>query len=107
MADPWADTTQGLVIFPSGRRVRGRGLRQPTQGQPPTFAVELTRRPAPDPPWTRHWVPWPDFWLPRDPAHAFRALSTAHDVADHERVEITCGGGVGRTGTGLAALCVL
>jgi hypothetical protein len=44
MADPWADTTQGLVIFPSGRRVRGRGLRKPRQGQPPTFAGWARRR---------------------------------------------------------------
>lgn len=50
---------------------------------------------------------WPDFWLPADPAGALTALAWARERADEERVEIACGRGVGRTGTGLAALCVL
>jgi hypothetical protein len=107
MAEPWTDDTRGLVVLPSGRRVRGRGLRSPADGQLPTFAVELTGRPGPEPSWERVWVRWPDFWVPSDPEEALAALARAHRLADGERVEITCGGGIGRTGTGLAALCVL
>lgn len=107
MTGPWADGTPGLVVLPSGRRVRGRALRSPAAGTPPTFAVELTGRPAPEPAWERAWVAWPDFWLPADPAAALAALIRAHQLAGAGRVEIACGGGTGRTGTGLAALCVL
>ena len=107
MAELWTDDTRGLVVLPSGRRVRGRALRSPLDGQPPTFAVELTGRPTPEPPWERLWVRWPDSWLPSNPDEALAALTRAHQLASHERVEIACGGGVGRTGTALAALCVL
>jgi hypothetical protein len=107
VAEPWSDDTRGLVVLPSGRCLRGRGLRSPAGGQLPTFAVELTGRPGPEPRWERMWVRWPDFWLPLDPDEALAALTRAHLLARSERVEITCGGGVGRTGTGLAALCVL
>jgi len=107
MAEPWTDDICGLVVLPSGRRVRGRSLRSPAEGQLPTFAVELTGRPGPEPSWKRVWVRWPDFWLPSDPDEALAALTWAHQLAGSERVEITCGGGIGRTGTGLAALCVL
>lgn len=57
-----------------------------------------------DPRW---WVRWPDFGLPLDRDHALQTLRAAHDALPDERVEVTCGGGVGRTGTGLAALAVL
>ena len=107
MAEPWTDDTGGLLVLPSGRRLRGRSLRSPAEGQAPTFAVEVTGRPGPEPPWERVWVRWPDFWLPADPDEALAALIQAHRLADSERVEITCSGGVGRTGTALAALCVL
>lgn len=50
---------------------------------------------------------WSDFWLPADPDEALAALRRAHQLANEERVEITCDGGIGRTGTGLAALCTL
>lgn len=54
-----------------------------------------------DPRW---WVRWPDFGLPLDRGRAVEILCAAHDVLRTERVEVSCGGGVGRTGTGLAAL---
>lgn len=107
MPEPWSDDTPGLVVLPSGRRVRGRGLRSPVQGQLPTFALELVGRRRPEPAWEREWVRWPDFWLPSDPEEALAALTRAHRLAGEERVEVSCGGGVGRTGTGLAALRVL
>lgn len=107
VTDPWTDGTQGLVVLPSGRRLRGRGLRWPADDQLPSFAVELPGRPGPEPRWERVWVRWPNFWLPSDPDEAAAALTRARRLAVSERVEIAGGGGIGRTGTGLAAMCVL
>ncbi len=50
---------------------------------------------------------WPDFWLPTDRAVFGQALRQALARAEAERVEVACGGGVGRTGTALACLAVL
>jgi protein-tyrosine phosphatase len=52
-------------------------------------------------------VRWPDFRTPASTEDAIAALQEAHERAAHERVEVACGGGVGRTGTGLAALAIL
>jgi protein-tyrosine phosphatase len=53
-------------------------------------------------------VRWPDFWVPTDRADALDALHEAHTRAlSGERVEVACHGGIGRTGTALAALAVL
>ena len=38
---------------------------------------------------------------------AISALAEAYERSVRERVEIACGGGVGRTGTALAAIAVL
>jgi len=55
----------------------------------------------------REWIRWRDFWVPSDPGAAVRVLRSAHARAATERVLVTCGGGVGRTGTALAAMAVL
>jgi hypothetical protein len=104
----WAEDTPGVVRLPSGRLVRGRGLRRPLPDGPvPGFAVHLVgRRPSPVP-WESRWVRWPDFRLPADPAALRSALVEAHDRATTQRVELACGGGRGRTGTALACLAVL
>jgi protein-tyrosine phosphatase len=57
--------------------------------------------------WESRWLRWPDFWLPADPAATAAALREAWARADAERVEIACGGGLGRTGTALACLAVV
>ena len=102
----WPDGP-GVVTFPDGRTVRGRGLRHPAPvGPPPHFGVYLLGKPRPIGPWPYRLVTWPDFRLPRSTAEARAALDEAYDRAATERVEIGCGGGVGRTGTGLAALAV-
>ncbi|MFE3517233.1 protein-tyrosine phosphatase family protein [Streptomyces sp. NPDC059166] len=87
--------------------VRGRGLRygRPT-GPAPDFAVHLTGRRPPGPPWESAWIHWRDFWLPSDPGNAIAVLRRAHERAVSERVEVCCGGGVGRTGTALSLMCV-
>lgn len=96
------------MSLPSGRLVRGRGLREPMpSGHPPTFGVYLLGDEPPEFPWQWRWLRWPDFRLPADPAAAREVLGEAWRRAATERVEIACGGGRGRTGTALACLAVL
>jgi protein-tyrosine phosphatase len=104
----WTDGAPGVLRLPSGRLVRGRGLRRGVPDGPrPEFAVHLLGR-APEPvPWPSIWLPWPDFRLPRDPGRARAVLAGAWRRAAAERVELACGGGRGRTGTALACLAVL
>lgn len=104
----WTDAKACVVVFPDGRRIRGRGLRKPLpEGPSPDFGVYLVGRdPAPFD-WEHRWVRWPDFRLPSSTPDALAALQEAYERAATSRVEVACGGGVGRTGTALAALAVL
>jgi protein-tyrosine phosphatase len=52
-------------------------------------------------------VRWPDFRTPASTDDAISALREAYERSATQRVEIACGGGVGRTGTALAAIAVL
>lgn len=106
--EEWDGTTPGVLTLPSGRRVRGRGLRTgPPPGPDPEFGVYLARRRPPEQPWPSRWVRWADFWVPSSPEEAAAALQEAWQRAAAERVEIACAGGTGRTGTALACLAVL
>jgi protein-tyrosine phosphatase len=97
-----------VLRLPSGRLLRGRGLRRPLpEGPAPRFGVYLLgKEPAPLP-WEHVWLRWPDFRLPSDHARARDVLRDAWSRAEDERVEIACGGGRGRTGTALACIAVL
>jgi hypothetical protein len=87
----WQPGDPGILRLPSGRLVRGRGLRDPMpSGHPPTFGVYLLGAA-----------------LPADPAYAREVLLETLRRAGSERVEVACGGGRGRTGTALACLAVL
>ena len=104
----WDDGGAGVVRFPSGLLIRGRGLRHPLpSGHLPTFGVYQLGRPPPEFGWDSRWVRWPDFCLPSDPAAFRRLLPDILGRARSERVEIACNGGRGRTGTALACLAVL
>ena len=82
----------------------GRRLADPPG--PAGFTLVLADGPVP--PGAHRRVRWPDFWVPTDRADALDALREAHRRAyAGERVEVACRGGVGRTGTALAALAVL
>jgi hypothetical protein len=101
--EPWGDDA-GLVVLPGGARVRGRPLRAPAT--PADHTVVLGTGPLPA--WPARRVRWPDFWVPVDRADALDALRDALERARAgERVEVACRGGIGRTGTALAALAVL
>ncbi len=104
----WAIEDAGVVRLPDGRLIRGTGARRPRgQAPPPEFAVYLLGRDPRVADWPYCWVRWPDFRLPGSTEDAVAALREAHARAVSERVEIACGGEVGRTGTALAVLAVL
>ena len=99
----WLDHT-GVVALPCGVRVRGRRLSD--SASPADFALILADGPVP--PWPHRTIRWPDFWVPTDRDDALDALHEALSRARAgERVEVACRGGVGRTGTALAALAIL
>lgn len=104
----WVDGDgSGIVILPGGARVRGRRLDDPhAVDSPADFTLALAEGPLPTWPYRR--IRWPDFWVPVDTADALDALRETHRRAYHgERVEVACHGGIGRTGTAIAALAVL
>ncbi|MEU1667909.1 protein-tyrosine phosphatase family protein [Streptomyces sparsogenes] len=108
MITTWEPTAAGVLRLPSGRLVRGRGLRRPLPAGPePDFGLYLLGKEPPAVSWEARWVRWPDFRLPSDRVAAGEALREAWERAVSERVEVACGGGVGRTGTALACLAVL
>lgn len=103
----------GVVEFPSGRRIRGRSWKDQAAEQAdlslmlttvsgkefasysifPSSAESIT-------------IDWPDERLPRRASHAISQLYEVWKRAENERVEITCRTGVGRTGTALAIIAV-
>lgn len=104
----WQPGAPGVLRLPSGRLVRGRGLRHPLPDGPlPAYGVYLLGKPPPQVPWEARWLRWPDFRLPSSRADARAALAEAWERSADERVEIACGGGRGRTGTALACIAVL
>jgi protein-tyrosine phosphatase len=108
VVEVWDSAGAGLLRLPSGRLLRGRGLRRPAPAGPaPTLGIYLLgREPAPVA-WESRWLRWPDFRLPAERSRAAEVLREAWLRAADERVEIACGGGRGRTGTALACLAVL
>src|ERR1035441_9621147 len=98
----------GVVEFPDGVRVRGRGLTREACPDPrPEWGLYLLASPAQQP-CPGRWVRWRDFWLPGDGNDARLAFTEAyHRAAAGARVEIACGGGKGRTGTALACIAAL
>ncbi|QUH03061.1 protein phosphatase [Saccharopolyspora erythraea] len=108
MIELWNSSAPGVLRLPSGRLVRGRGLRRtPPTGPEPTYGLYLLGKQPPAVSWESRWVRWPDFRLPADRADAADAFREAWHRAETERVELACGGGIGRTGTALACLAVL
>ena len=89
MADRWESGAEGVLRLPSGRLVRGRGLRRAVRPAPdPDFGVYLLGRRPPAMPWESRWLKRPDFRLPADEADVLPALTEAWQRAVAERVEI-------------------
>lgn len=108
------DMGKGVVEFPSGRRIRGRSWGESVCEYADVTAVlttataqEFAERNAPGIAHDVVYISWPDYRIPRRPQQAKDQLRQLFDRAAHERVEITCGGGVGRTGTALAMLAMM
>jgi Protein-tyrosine phosphatase len=104
----------GAIQLPDGSWVRGRGLRHPAPPGPfPDHGLylgthRLRRRHDHELSWPREWIDWPDFLLPRDSEHAIHLIRALRELARAgQRVEVACGGGIGRTGTVIACLAVL
>lgn len=104
----WQPEDPGVLSLPSGRLIRGRGLRRvPPDSAPPDFGVYLLADRPPPVAWESRWVRWPDFRLPANRRDAEDAMREAWRRSASERVEIACVGGHGRTGTALACVAVL
>jgi hypothetical protein len=101
----WEVGAAGVVELPGGRRVRGRKVSAPADPLP-GWGLYVTWR-APEVSWPHRWVCWPDLGLPVHPAEARDAILEAWERSVSERVEVACWGGVGRTGTVLAAMAML
>jgi protein-tyrosine phosphatase len=104
----------GAIRLPDDSAVRGRGLRNPAPAGPlPDHGLYLGTRHLRQKhedklAWPHHWVAWPDFLLPSDRDDAVARIRELHELAQAgQRVEVACGGGIGRTGTVMACLAVL
>lgn len=112
----------GAIALPDGTPVRGRGRCEPLPAGPvpdwglylghdpdlPRSRLRLGRDETWRPDWPAEWIEWPDFRTPRDEVAAAAAIGRAYRRAvAGEKVEVACGGGIGRTGTVIACLAVL
>jgi hypothetical protein len=108
MKQTWEPSQDSVLVLPSGRCIRGRGLHDPLPSGPlPEFGLYLLGKRPPQVEWDSRWVPWPDLRLPADQPDALDAFREAWRRAETERVEIACWRGIGRTGTALACIAIL
>ncbi|WP_424948529.1 hypothetical protein [Cumulibacter soli] len=97
----------GVVVYPDGARVRGKGLRRPlTSSELPDWTLYLLpHEPDTATATNQSWLRWRDFWIPSDRDQARGLLHEAYRRArSGQRVDITCTGGRGRTGTAIACI---
>jgi hypothetical protein len=109
----------GAITLPDRTLLRGRGRREPLPagplpdfglylGRPPSTRLRRWRTPAWEPDWPAEWLDWPDFRAPRDDQLAAAMIIQAYERArSGQRVEVACGGGIGRTGTVIACMAIL
>jgi protein-tyrosine phosphatase len=99
-----------VLRLPSGGVVEGRGLRAGPRPHDDRvdFSLFLAEPRGERISWSQRHVDWPDFRVPKDSDDALAAIrEVSVRIDDGQRVEVVCGGGIGRTGTVLAALCIL
>jgi hypothetical protein len=104
----WPADVPGVVVLPSGSTVRGHGRRHGGPSGPAAdLTVHLLGRPPAALAATDIWVDWPDFRAPRSTRDTLDVLRTVLERSASNRVLLQCRGGVGRTGTAIAALALL
>lgn len=101
MTASWGEV-RGIVTLPSGRRIRGGRVRDLNDDADWSLVLAALPRRVD----AGEWVCWPDFGLPLNSGEARRAIARAWTRSSAERVQVACGGGVGRTGTALAACAI-
>ncbi|WP_432559385.1 protein-tyrosine phosphatase family protein [Granulicoccus sp. GXG6511] len=102
----WRQTEARVVLLPTGRLIRGRPFRN-SPGEAADWTLLLSGVPSRRAPYPSRWVCWPDFWVPIPRVAAASAFREAYERSVVEKVDVTCRGGVGRTGTALAAIAML
>lgn len=107
MVAKWAPDESGVLELPSGRTLRGRSSRRSVGRNAPDATLHLAAFPPKDSGGPTAWICWPDFGLPIDRPAAAKALVDAWARSAGERVDVTCRGGRGRTGTALACIAVI
>ncbi|AXJ09663.1 protein-tyrosine phosphatase family protein [Arthrobacter sp. PM3] len=108
MKQTWEPSQDGVLVLPSGRTIRGRGLHYPVPDGPlPEFGLYLLGKQPPRVDWESRWLRWPDLRLPVDQPDALDAFREAWRRSETERVEVACWRGIGRTGTALACIAIL
>ncbi len=101
----WSDEA-GVLVLPSGRRVRGSGARRQASATP-TLGVFVLDHEPPVTVWEQLWLPWLDFGLPLNPVLAIDTLRSVHERLTCDRVEVSCAAGRGRTGCALSVLAII
>lgn len=98
----------GIVEFPNGTRIRGRGLSKPfPSGANPELGLYLLGHEPQPTEWEQTWLPWRDFRLPTASEQAIHQIMLAFERAADKRLEVACHGGKGRTGTVMAIMARL
>lgn len=92
-----------MLELPSGALVRGGARRHASPDAAWTVMLSGIRR-VPE---RGVWLWWPDFGVPIRQGQAHSVVVDAWKRCATVRVQIACGGGVGRTGSVLAAMATL
>ena len=101
----WDMDTPGVVRLPAGRTVRGLPRRKLRRADvEPELVIYLQGTKPKSTRWPHLWIKWRDFGVPASTDEAVSILRQAYERAGTQRVAITCSGGIGRTGTAMAAL---
>lgn len=103
------DLTRGPGDRHLPQRDQGAGAGAATpcpSGLDPDVGLYLLGRPPAPVTWEHRWIRWSDLGLPSDRDDAVARLVAVSRLAHDRRVEVACGGGRGRTGTGLAVMAM-
>ena len=108
MTDTWEPDTPGVLELRSGRRIRGRALRDPLPPvSRPSFGLYLSAAARQPSSGKAAGSAGPTSGCQRIAQRPSRRCAKGWTGRAAKRVEVACGGGKGRTGTALALLAVM